>query len=170
MKAMSSEMTSAIPDDTDDLTCDFVTMTVAGQAFGIPVLSVRDVLAAQRITHVPLAPPEIAGSLNLRGRIATAVDMRRRLGLQAKESSEHTISVVVECEGELYSLMVDEVGDVITVSRSAYEPNPITMESSWREISDGLYRLDGKLLVVLEVERLIGSLAGPARQFNAAAS
>jgi purine-binding chemotaxis protein CheW len=160
MSAVSNYAPAAASNGADDLTCDFVTMTVAGQAFGIPVLSVRDVLAAQRITHVPLARPEIAGSLNLRGRIATAVDMRRRLGVEPKNPAETTISVVVECEGELYSLVVDEVGDVITVSRSAYEPNPVTLDTSWRDISGGLYRLDGKLLVVLEVDRLISSLTG----------
>jgi purine-binding chemotaxis protein CheW len=145
---------------TDESLSDYVTMTVAGQAFGIPVLAVRDVLAAQRITRVPLAPPEIAGALNLRGRIATAVDLHRRLGAKPKDPGESTISVVVECDGELYSLIVDEVGDVLSVSRSAYEPNPITLDASWRDISAGLYRLDGKLLVVLDVERLVVSLAG----------
>lgn len=148
--------------DADDPACDYVTMTIAGQTFGIPVLAVRDVLAAQRITRVPLAPPEIAGSLNLRGRIATAVDMRRRLGTAPKELAELTMSVVVECDGELYSLIVDEVGDVLSISRNAYELNPITLNASWRDISAGLYRLEDKLLVILEVERLIGSLANKA--------
>jgi purine-binding chemotaxis protein CheW len=139
---------------------EFVTMTIAGQIFGIPVLSVRDVSAAQRITQVPLAAPEIAGSLNLRGRIATAIDMRRRLGAAPRDSAEPTMSVVVECDGELYSLIVDEVGDVLGISQNAYEPNPVTLDPKWRDISGGLYRLDGKLLIVLEVERLIGALAG----------
>ena len=138
---------------------DYVTMTIAGQAFGIPVLAVRDVLAAQRITRVPLAHPEIAGSLNLRGRIATAVDMRRRLGMTPKESFDATMSVVVEWEGELYSLVVDEVGDVLRVAGDAHEPNPVTLDPSWRDISAGLCRLEDKLLVILQVDRLIGALA-----------
>src|SRR5580692_5233269 len=59
----------------------YVTLTVAGQLCGIPVLGVRDILAEQPITRIPLAPPDIAGSLNLRGRIVTAIDLRRRLNL-----------------------------------------------------------------------------------------
>jgi purine-binding chemotaxis protein CheW len=141
---------------------DYVTMTIAGQTFGIPVLTVRDVLAAQRITPVPLAPPEIAGSLNLRGRIVTAVDMRRRLGVTAQNPAEHGMSIVVECDGEFYSLIVDEVGDVLSVPQTAYEPNPVTLAPSWRDVCAGLYRLDRQLLVILDVERLIGSLARKA--------
>lgn len=148
--------------DSDESRRDYVTMTVAGQLFGIPVLAVRDVLAAQRITWVPLAPPEIAGSLNLRGRIVTAVDMRRRLGVAAKGDAEPAMSVVVEWDGDFYSLVVDEVGEVLGVSEKAYEPNPVTLDPLWREVSAGLYRLDGKLLVALDVERLIGSLSRKA--------
>lgn len=146
----------------DGATRDYVTMTVAGQVFGIPVLTVRDVLAAQRLTRVPLAPPEIAGSLNLRGRIVTAVDMRHRLGVAADAASGAGMSVVVECDGELYSLIVDEVGDVLSVPQVAYEPNPVTLDASWRTICAGLYRLDRQLMVVLDVERLIGALARKA--------
>jgi len=162
---MTTDLNRAGNDDSanaDQSLCEYVTMTVAGQSFGIPVLVVRDVAAAQRITRVPLAPPEIAGSLNLRGRIATAVDMRRRLGAESREPAQSSMSVVVEYDGELFSLIVDEVGDVLSISRSAYEPNPITLDTSWRDISGGLYRLDGKLLVVIEVERLIGTLSGKA--------
>src|SRR4051794_12660711 len=85
---------------------DFVTFTVAGQLFGIPVLQVHDVLGPQSITRVPLAPPEIAGSLNLRGRIVTAIDLRRRLGLEPPADPRQAMSVVVELGSQSYSLMV----------------------------------------------------------------
>ena len=135
--------------------CDFVTMMVADQLFGIPVLAVHDVLGPQRITRIPLAPPEVAGALNLRGRIVTAIDMRCRLGLPARQSTVSTMSVVVDQAGELYSLVVDNVGEVLSLPADAYERAPPTLDAHWREIAAGLYRLEGRLMVVLDVGRLL---------------
>jgi purine-binding chemotaxis protein CheW len=134
---------------------DFVTMTIADQLFGIPVLAVQDVLGPQRITRIPLAPREIAGALNLRGRIVTAIDVRSRLGLQARTADAPGMSVVVDHKGELYSLIVDAVGEVMSLPSESYERNPSTLDPRWREVSAGIYRLQGKLLVVLEVARLL---------------
>lgn len=133
---------------------DFVTFIIADQLFGIPVLKVQDVLSQHNITRIPLAPPEIAGSLNLRGRIVTAMDVRLRLGLPPKEG-RGSMSIVAEHEGELYSLMVDSVGEVLALKASDYERNPPTLEQKFREYSVGIYRLDEKLLVVLDVNRLL---------------
>ncbi len=133
---------------------DFVTFTIAGQLFGLPVLSVQDILSAHRITPVPLAPPEIAGSLNLRGRIVTALDVRLRLGLPPSDKNNH-MSIVAEHEGELYSLMVDSVGEVLELKNSDFERNPPTLDAGFREYSNGIYRLDDRLLVVLDVNRLL---------------
>lgn len=134
---------------------DYVTMTIADQLFGIPVLTVQDVLGSQRITRIPLAPPEVAGALNLRGRIVTAMDVRRRLDLPSREQGKSGMSVVVDHNGELYSLIVDSVGEVLSLPNEAFERNPATLDPKWREVSAGIYRLDGKLLVVLEVSRLL---------------
>lgn len=140
---------------SDTTTAEFVTVTVDGQMFGIPVLSVQDVLGPQKITKIPLSPPEIAGVLNLRGRIVTAIDLRRRLRLAGRPEGERGMSVVVEHKGEPYSLIVDSVGEVMALPESAYERNPPTLSARWREISGGIYRLDGKLLVVLEVDKAL---------------
>jgi purine-binding chemotaxis protein CheW len=134
---------------------DFVTMTIADQLFGIPVLQVQDVLGNQRITRIPLAPPEVAGSLNLRGRIVTAIDVRLRLQLKARPKDKPGMSIVVDLRGELYSLMVDSVGEVLSLSNEDYERNPATLDPRWREVSTGIYRLNGQLMVVLDVPRLL---------------
>lgn len=134
---------------------DFVSVLIGGQLFGIPVLQVQDVINPQRITRVPLAPPEVAGSLNLRGRIVTALDIRTRLGLPEIAEGKPRMSVVVDHGGELYSLMVDQVGEVLSLSPAAFEHNPATLDPRWREVSAGIYRLDAKLLVVLDVARLL---------------
>lgn len=134
---------------------DFVTVILAGQMIGLPILSVRDIFQPQAITRVPLAPPEVAGSLNLRGRIVTAIDMRRRLLLEPLPEDAKPMSVVVEHDGELYSLIFDAVGDVMGLPDDCLEPNPATLEPVWRDISNGVYRLDAELLVVFDVAKIL---------------
>lgn len=132
-----------------------VTLTVADQLCGIPVLAVRDILGEQTITRIPLAPPEIAGSLNLRGRIVTAIDLRRRLRLAPAAPGQARMSVVAEQGGELYALLVDQVSEVLSLDASLFERNPPTLEKTWADFSTGIFRLDGRLLVVLDVSRLL---------------
>ncbi|MDI9350033.1 MAG: chemotaxis protein CheW [Candidatus Symbiobacter sp.] len=133
----------------------FVTVLIAGQIFGIPVLDVHDVLGPQNITRIPLAPPEVAGSLNLRGRIVTALDIRLRLGLPPRGADESSMSTVVEHHGELYSLMVDSVGEVLTLDPKDFLRSPATLDPRWRESAIGVYRLDSELLVVLDIARIL---------------
>jgi purine-binding chemotaxis protein CheW len=130
-------------------------MTIAGQLFGIPVLKVQDVLGPLRLTRVPLAPPEVAGNLNLRGRIVTAIDLRLRLGLPPREKDAGWMSVVIEHQGELYSLIVDSVGEVLSLDSSTYERELPTLDPRWRDFAAGIYRLNGALLIVLEVAHLL---------------
>lgn len=134
---------------------EFVTVILDGQMIGLPILSVRDIFQPQTITRVPLAPPEVAGSLNLRGRIVTAIDMRRRLLLEPLDEDAKPMSVVVEHDGELYSLIFDEVGDVMGLPDDRLERNPATLEPVWRDVSNGIYRLDAELMVVLDVAKIL---------------
>ena len=139
---------------------DYVTMLIGGQLFGIPVLQVQDVLNPMAVTRVPLAPPEVFGVLNLRGRIVTAVDVRTRLGLGPREAKENnkkadSMNVVVDHNGELYSLQVDQVGEVMSCPAGDFEPPPATLDPCWRQVSAGVYRLSGRLLIVLDVGQLL---------------
>jgi len=138
-----------------ETTKDYVTMYIENQLFGIPVLTVQDVLGPQKITRIPLAPREVAGSLNLRGRIVTAIDVRLRLGLPPRPANERGMSVVADQGGELYSLMVDQVGEVLSLPNAKFERNPPILDPLWRDFSLGIYRLEGKLLVVLDVGTLL---------------
>lgn len=133
----------------------FVTLIVGDQLCGIPVLAVRDVLGPQTITRIPLAPPEVAGSLNLRGRIVTAIDLRRRLRLPPDPTGAPRMSVVAEQGNELYALLVDQVAEVMNLRSAQFERNPPTLPQEWAQYSTGIYRLQGKLLVVLDVVRLL---------------
>jgi purine-binding chemotaxis protein CheW len=134
---------------------EFVTVSIADQLCGIPVLSVRDVLGEHRITRIPLAPRAVAGAINLRGRIVTAIDLRTRLNLPPRPNDKPAMSVVVEHQGEPYSLMIDSVGEVLSLPADRYERNPATLNPVWRDVSEGIYRLDDALLVVLGVDRLL---------------
>lgn len=140
---------------------EFLTMTIDGQLLGIPVLQVQDVLGPQRVTRVPLAPPEIEGSLNLRGRIVTAINLRRRLGISAaRTAQEGTMSIVVEHRGDLYSLIVDSVGDVLSLPRDKAEAPPPTLEPAWRSHALEIYRMQDKLLVILDISTMLDNMRG----------
>jgi len=134
---------------------DFVTVVLDGQQVGIPVLEVHDVLNAQKITVIPQAPDWVAGVLNLRGRIVTAIDLRRRLGLPPLEEGKSSMSVVVEHNEEPYSLQIDKVGEVLSLEDQLFEKNPVTLDAKWREVSIGIYRLKDQLLPILDVDRLL---------------
>lgn len=133
----------------------FVTMCVDKQMFGIEVRHVRDVLREQSITSIPLAPSEVAGSLNLRGRIVTVIDLRRRLRLPSKAPSTGATFVVVELKGELYSLMVDSVGEVLTSALANIEKVPANLPVHWKDIATGIYKMDHELIVLVDVQTLL---------------
>jgi purine-binding chemotaxis protein CheW len=138
---------------------DHVAVTVAGQLFGLPIDRVHEVFVASAITSVPLAPREVLGLLNLRGRVITAVCLRRRLGLP-DPGTPRGIAVGVEHSGEPYALFVDEVGDVLGLAPDTREPNPVHMDPRWIQLSLGVHRLEGRLLVILDVDAVLASEAG----------
>ncbi len=150
-------MTLELLDHVSDVAGEaLVTLSVADQLCGIPVLGVRDVLRHQAITRIPLASRDTAGSLNLRGRIVTAIDLRHRLHLPpSPEGGPTRMSVVVEQGGDLYALLVDEVAEVIAPPPGTFERNPATLPPAWATVSAGVYRLDGRLLLRLDVARLL---------------
>jgi purine-binding chemotaxis protein CheW len=122
---------------------------------GINVIEVREVLHKAEITAVPHAHPVVEGLINLRGQIATCVDLRRRLGLPPRESDADPIHVVtLSVDGEPISLLVDAVGDVVDVDPETYERPPATMHPDTRDLILGTYKLDTELLLVLDLEQV----------------
>lgn len=133
---------------------ELLTVYIQDQPFGIPILQVQDVLGHQVVTPVPLSAPEIEGALNLRGRIVTAINVRKRLGLEPLENSD-PMSVVVEYEGELFSLLIDRVGDVLRLGHDSFEKTPATLDPLWKEAAMGIHQLDNTLLIVLDISKLL---------------
>jgi purine-binding chemotaxis protein CheW len=135
---------------------EFVTFRIAEQLFGVEVTEIHDVFQPHAITVVPLAPPEIAGVLNLRGRIVTTVCARRRLGLPQRSPADPApMAVGIEKGGDSYGLLVDSVDEVLKLPDSDYEAVPVNLDPRWAQVSRGVYRVDGQLLVALDVERLM---------------
>ncbi len=149
-------------DSTDRDLNEFVTGMVGGQLFGLPIRRVQDVFIPERLTRVPLAPPEIAGVLNLRGRIVTLIDMRLRLGLGRPDTDSPAMAIGVEARGESYGLLIDSVGEVLKLDESACERNPINLDPRLASVSGGIYRLEGQLLMVLDVDRVLDIAAKAA--------
>src|SRR5437870_2988965 len=134
---------------------EYVTAVIGGQLFGLPISRVQDVFMPERLTRVPLAAPEIAGVLNLRGRIVTAVDMRRRPGLPPPENGRPPLPVGIEVKGESYGLLIDSVGEVMKLADNTREPNPVNLDGRLALVSGGVHRLEGQLMVILDVDRVL---------------
>jgi purine-binding chemotaxis protein CheW len=131
------------------------TFVVGRFFFGIDVLNVQEVLRFQRMTRVPLAPPVIVGLINLRGQIVPAMDMRRRLFLDARSAEERPMNLVVRTDDGAVSLLVDEIGDVLELKSSDFENTPANVASNVREMIRGVYKLKNKLLFVLDAEKTV---------------
>ena len=140
-------------------TVQYVTVMIGGQLFGLPIERVHDVFVPEHMTRIPLAPVEIAGILNLRGRIVTAIDMRQRLHLEPRSADTVPMAVGIDCKGESYGLVIDSVGEVLDLPRDGIEPNPNNLDARWGEIATGVHRLEGQLMVILDVDRVLGKLS-----------
>ena len=142
---------------TSEQVTEYVTVMIGGQLFGLPISRVQDVFMPDRVTRVPLSAPEIAGVLNLRGRIVTAIDMRRRLGLPPRTDDKPSMAVGIELKGESYGLLIDTVGEVMKLDEATRESNPVNLDSRLARVSGGVHRLDGQLMVILDVDYVLNN-------------
>lgn len=133
----------------------FSTFFLEGQLFGVEVLRVQEVLRYQAHSGIPLAPPYVAGLINLRGQIVTLLDLRKRLGLPEIEAGKLPMNVVVNSHEGPVSLMVDEIGDVLEVPRNLFELPPATMSGVMSDYVLCVCKLEDRLLVILDVDRIL---------------
>lgn len=153
----SGESAAQPPATAKDLStaAQYVSFWLDGQLLGVPVRHVQEVINTQTIARVPRARPEVAGLLNLRGQIVTAVDLRQRLGLRRRAENESSMNVVVRHEAESFSLLVDQVGDVIDAPSDAMEPPPRTLDSRYKAVTEGIFRLEDRLFVILDLAAVL---------------
>jgi len=131
------------------------TFFVGDLFFGIDVLRVQEVLLYQQMTRVPGAPDVIAGLINLRGQIVTAIDMRRRLGMPSRADGAKPLSMVIRTLDGAVSLLVDEVGDVLDVDERSFEKPPENLVAEARELIRCVCKLDERLMLVLDTEKTV---------------
>jgi len=131
------------------------TFCVDDLLFGVDLNVVQEVIRLQDITPVPLAPTVVEGLINLRGQIVTAIDMRKRMGLLPQSNRAAAINIVVRHEDGILSLLVDDIGDVVDVDQSAFEMPPATLAPASRVLIDGVYKLESRLLLLLNTQRAV---------------
>ena len=136
---------------------DYVTIRIGEHLLGLPIGRVQDVFITDRITVVPRAPGEIVGLLNLRGRIVTAICLRKRLGrpVPDAEGQGELTAIGIDHGGEAYALIVDAVGEVIRLDRSTFEPLPVHLDRVWTALAMGVHRLADELLVILDLDAVL---------------
>lgn len=135
----------------------YVTFKVENQLFGIPALQIEEVISMMPLTKIPLAPSKIAGTLNLRGRIVTAIDIRVLLELPKRNNHKKFMNIVVSNKGDLYSIIVDEVDEVKALHLSNMSSNPASMSEVWQSYSEGVFQIKEELLVILNPNTLLGT-------------
>jgi len=140
----------------------FCTFYLGPLFLGLEVERVQEVIRWQQMTRVPLASRDVSGLINLRGRIVTAVDLRRRLNMEDRPADQKPMNVVVRTEDGAVSLLVDEIGDVLETTEESFERVPETLSAEARSLIRGVHKLKGRLLLVLDADQAVqlGKSAG----------
>ncbi len=146
---------------TDRGLSQLCTFWLDGLFFGVDVAQVQEVLRYQEMTTVPRAPRAVRGLINLRGQIVTAVDLRCRLGLPDRPAEQLPMNVIVRSRGEVQSLLVDDIGDVIDTSDYLLEPVPANLPAPVREALCGVMSLPDAILLVLDSDRAVDCTTTP---------
>jgi purine-binding chemotaxis protein CheW len=131
----------------------FCTFYLEKQLFGVELKGVQEVIRALDVTQVPLAPSVVSGLINLRGQIVTVVDLRRTLQLDPRPTGNASMNVVVHTEDGSVSLLVDEIGDVVEVDESSFEPAPEMLSAAMRSVIRGVHKLNDRLMHVLDIDK-----------------
>ncbi|MEM7324641.1 MAG: chemotaxis protein CheW [Actinomycetota bacterium] len=151
---------------TDVTTLQLCTFRLGSLYLGVNVLDVQEVLYRAEVCRVPHADPAISGLINLRGQIATTIDMRTRLGIEPRDPESQPIHVVVRSAGESVNLLVDKIGDVLAVDPDLYEPPPETISGIAKELILGAYKLTDELLLILDVDKAVAIRPGNGEVSN----
>ena len=150
-------MTAAIDKKASATSGQLATFRLDGDLYGVEVEHVQEVLKSQGLTRVPLAPPAVAGLINLRGQVVTAIELRERLGRPPRPEGTDAVVIVVRLHGEAVSLLVDSIADVVDVAAGDFETPPDTLDGAARDLIRGAFKLDGHLLLALDVNRAVGT-------------
>ncbi|QQR80340.1 MAG: chemotaxis protein CheW [Deltaproteobacteria bacterium] len=132
----------------------YSTFALGEHYFGVDVNKVQEIIRYQNMTPVPLAEHVIRGLINLRGQIVTAMDLRRRMEMDDLPEGKKSMNVVIRTDDGAISLLVDEIGDVISVDDQTFEECPETLKGVARDLIKGAYKLENKLLLILDTQKV----------------
>jgi purine-binding chemotaxis protein CheW len=155
---------SNLPDDS--IHDHYLTVKIGDQLFGFPVLHLRDIFKSLEITPIPLAPRAILGSINLRGKVVTVIDLRLKFYPNINIEDRDSMHIAVSLGQELLSFVVDSVGDVVNIPKSKFDPLPSTLEQHWRDISEGVCQFNDSLIIRLNMEHLLDLIIHEERTNN----
>jgi purine-binding chemotaxis protein CheW len=146
------ELDSAKPLSAQQTERRCFTVIDGDEMFGLPVQSVQTIFRIEGVTPVPLGPADVEGLVNLRGRIVTAVSLKRRLAKAPLESARGALAIGIEHDGENFALIVDDVGDVITCEESAEIAGPPHVDPARARLTSAYYRLEAGILPILDMK------------------
>jgi purine-binding chemotaxis protein CheW len=139
-----------------------VSFNIGDEEFGVDILQVQEINRMLEVTRVPNAPHHVDGVINLRGKVIPIIDLRCRFGMPRKEHDKHTRIVVVELNGRVIGFVVDAVREVLRIPRSVTEPPPSIAGSVNEEYITGVGKLEDRLLILLDLEKVLGADAKAA--------
>ena len=131
------------------------TFRIDDHFFGVPIESVQEVIRSPEVTRVPRAHPAVRGLINLRGQLLIAVDLRHRMNLGTTDMAQKSVNVVLRTEDDVLALIVDAMDDVLELTEDQFEPPPETVDADVRSLIRGVYKLEGRLLLLLNIENAI---------------
>src|SRR5579871_4932484 len=151
------------------LASKYLTIGLGAEAYGIPVLRVREIIRLQKITAVPQMPAYVKGVINLRGKVIPVVDLRLKFGLTAAEYTQRTCIIVVQIRGEAGNMpigvIVDAVSEVVTISGGEIEDTPDFGNGVAMPYLLGMAKIKGKVKILLDIDRVLAGTEGPAPAF-----
>ena len=142
-----------------------VSVKVGNEEFGLDILRVQEIIRIQGLTRVPNSPVFVAGVINLRGRVIPIIALRKRFGLPDQAHDKETRIVVLEVQNMVLGFIVDSVSEVLRIPADTVEA-PLRLGNIEQEFVSGVGKLDDRLLILLDVDRIMG---GPETQLRSAA-
>eukprot|EP00831_Metopus_contortus_P053102 TRINITY_DN4460_c0_g1_i2.p4 TRINITY_DN4460_c0_g1~~TRINITY_DN4460_c0_g1_i2.p4 ORF type:complete len:306 (+),score=59.03 TRINITY_DN4460_c0_g1_i2:572-1489(+) len=152
---LNSILEEGIEGGDDSMKNRFLTFEVGDEFYGIEILYVTEIVSMQKVTEVPDVPEYIKGVINLRGQVIPVIDVRARFKLEAKEYDDRTCAIVVNVENAVIGLIVDSVDEVINIPEENIGPSPAISESQSCRFIKGMGRVDGNVIILLSVARLL---------------
>jgi purine-binding chemotaxis protein CheW len=149
-----AEATHAVADIPTTGKESYFTVFAGGETFGLSVQQAQTIFRIGTVAPVPAGPPDIVGLVNLRGKIVTAVSLRRRLGIEIEKQFQNSLAIGIEHKAEYFALIVDDVGDVLSLDASMRVPKPPHFDPVRSRLMTGLYKVGNLLIPALNVAAL----------------